>query len=95
MMRDIEPDLTSDMLPTLDAKYAGETAEEHADRMDRYEQAYAIFNNSLQQMSHYMYAYVQQTKGQAQSERRARESAQASSDLSSVEQMLGNFPASA
>jgi hypothetical protein len=44
IMADIEPDLLLANIPTLDQKYQGETPEEHAARMKRYEAAYKKFD---------------------------------------------------
>lgn len=44
IMADIEPDLLLANIPTLDQKYAGESAEEHAARMKRYEAGYKKFD---------------------------------------------------
>lgn len=40
LMADIEPDLVFESIAKLDAKYAGETAEQHASRLLRYEAAF-------------------------------------------------------
>jgi esterase/lipase len=44
IMADIEPDLLLANIPTLDQKYTGETPEEHAARMKRYEASYKKFD---------------------------------------------------
>lgn len=44
LMIEIEPDLLLENLSTLDAKYEGETPEQKAERMKRYEAAYAKFD---------------------------------------------------
>ncbi|MBI1812702.1 hypothetical protein HYR82_02890 [Candidatus Peregrinibacteria bacterium] len=47
LMAEIEPDLLLANIPTLDAKYAGESAEDHAARMKRYEAAYKAFDEEF------------------------------------------------
>ncbi len=44
LMMDIEPDLMTDALPLLDAKYANETADEKKARKERYKVAYKKFD---------------------------------------------------
>jgi hypothetical protein len=46
LMAEIEPELCSWELPALEERYAGETPEEHEDRMSRYELAYAVFDEA-------------------------------------------------
>lgn len=47
LMSEIEPDLLLANLPTLDAKYAGESAADRAERMKRYDAAYAKFDKEF------------------------------------------------
>jgi hypothetical protein len=47
IMQNIEPELCSDQLVLLDELYAGETPEEHAERMKRYERAYVLFDETV------------------------------------------------
>ncbi|MDO8649195.1 MAG: hypothetical protein Q7R81_05435 [Candidatus Peregrinibacteria bacterium] len=44
LMAEIEPDLLLENIPTLDAKYAGETPEDKEARNKRYEVAYKKFD---------------------------------------------------
>lgn len=44
IMGDIEPDLVSDAAETLDQKYAGESPEQKAGRMARYQAAFAEYD---------------------------------------------------
>jgi len=41
----LEPELVLESIPTLDAKYAGESAADHEKRMQRYKAAYAKFDS--------------------------------------------------
>ena len=47
LMAEIEPDLLLTNIPLLDKKYAGETPEEKAVRMKRYEVAYKEFDRQF------------------------------------------------
>ena len=47
LMAPIEEDLLTANIPTLDAKYAMETADEHTARMERYKKAYATFDKAM------------------------------------------------
>lgn len=49
LMSKIEPDLTTDQLPLLDAKYKGETPEQAQARAERYEKAFAQYDKELAQ----------------------------------------------
>ncbi len=54
LMSRIEPDLVSNQLPLLDQKYAGETEEEHAARMEQYAAAYVVFDACLAELAREM-----------------------------------------
>lgn len=43
LMFDIEPELMSDILPLLPELYKGEPAEQRAERMERYREAFTVF----------------------------------------------------
>ena len=46
LMSHIEPELVTDVAKTLDEKYKGETPEQHARRMDRYDLAFERYEKS-------------------------------------------------
>jgi hypothetical protein len=48
IMAEIEPDLLLVNIPGLDARYLGETPDEHTARMERYQAAYKRFDLALQ-----------------------------------------------
>ncbi len=48
IMREIEPELLTDMIPYLDELYAYETPEEKQLRAERYERAYELFEQRFQ-----------------------------------------------
>ena len=43
IMREIEPELTTDMLPTLGELYPDETPQEWKKRQERYQRAFALY----------------------------------------------------
>lgn len=47
LMKDIEPDLLSDVIPLLQQKYAEESTEEKTSRAMRYQQAFALYEERL------------------------------------------------
>lgn len=47
LMQEIEPDLTTGSIRTLDTKYAGESPEEREIRMERYTLAFEVFEQAL------------------------------------------------
>lgn len=49
IMKEIEPDLVSSVMDTLDEKYAGETEEEKAKRMQRYAAAFVEYEKQYQE----------------------------------------------
>ncbi len=48
-MLEIEPDLIPSNLPLLKWKYANETEAEHAERMERYQQAFDAFDKKMEE----------------------------------------------
>ncbi|MBT4119813.1 MAG: hypothetical protein HOG89_03810 [Candidatus Peribacter sp.] len=60
IMGKIEPDLTSDMIDTLDEKYAGETEEEKVERMKKYAAAFIEYQKQFE-------AYMNDKKAEVKS----------------------------
>lgn len=50
LMETIEPDLTSENAPFLETRYAGETQEQRAKRMDRYKAALVVCDELIRQL---------------------------------------------
>ena len=65
LMADIEPDLITTNLPHLDEKYAGETPEQKAARMARYEAAYARYDAVFTEWLANLKGVVNDTRHQA------------------------------
>lgn len=65
LMAEIEPELCSMELPLLEERYAGETPEEHEERMNRYELAYAVFDEAVKVLDDDVVTTVEIMKGAA------------------------------
>lgn len=91
LMSKIEPDLVTSVLPTLDAKYKGESKEDAAARAKRYEAAFAEYEKQLK-------AYVAGLQGQVHQYKRAAiqsaekdERTKEGTELNSLEQAITNI----
>lgn len=49
IMREIEPDLTTAEIETIDSKYPNETEDEHKARLEQYALAFVIFDETLEE----------------------------------------------
>jgi Fe2+ transport system protein B len=58
LMSAIEPELLTEVIPTLDEKYKGETAEENVARMARYKAAYEKYDAAFQEWVTSLHAAV-------------------------------------
>lgn len=58
LMADIEPDLVSAAIPLIDAKYAGETPEQTAERLARYKAAYEEYERRFNEWADEMEVLV-------------------------------------
>lgn len=88
LMSQIEPELTSQMLPLLDARYAGETPEEKEIRQTRYDKAFEEFDRrSAEEMAGFeqdVHQYKVQTMREAEAASRQEES----SDIAILESSI-------
>jgi hypothetical protein len=87
LMAQIEPELTSVMLPRLDELYADETPEEKAARGDRYKKAFALFEERFGSLVATWRGELQTLKRSAvlgQIERATSEDAQRLGDIDSA-----------
>ena len=82
LMRGIEPDLTTDQLPTLDAKYKDETPEQAKTRALRYEKAFKEYEKQLAeylaQLSGKVHVYQTAARQSAEEDSRTQEGSQLS-----------------
>ena len=77
LMRDIEPDLTTDQLPLLTERYASETPEEATDRKNRYKNAYekydGVFHEYIKSLTEQVHVYRKQALHSAEEKSRLKE----------------------
>jgi hypothetical protein len=85
LMAEIEQDLLLENIPTLDAKYAGETEGEKATRMKRYEEAYRAFDRSFSAFMGDIYSHVRGSRRSALEEQETEAQTQEQKALSSLE----------
>lgn len=87
LMRDIEPDLTTDQIPLLSERYAGETVEEATQRAQRYQEAYVqyeeVYNRYIADLSERVHVYRKSALQSAEQKSRHSEQ-QHLQDLESV-----------
>ena len=85
IMADIEPDLLLANIPNLDAKYAGETPEEHTARMKRYEASYKKFDAEFSTFMTEVNDKVRVSKRSALKEKEEKIKTQEANALNSIE----------
>ena len=85
LMAEIEPDLLLNSIGTLDAKYAGESPEEHTARMKRYEAAYKKFDESFDKFMSEVHEEVRVSKRTALKEQEAADRQSDQPALASLE----------
>ncbi|PIR50809.1 hypothetical protein COU78_04505 [Candidatus Peregrinibacteria bacterium CG10_big_fil_rev_8_21_14_0_10_49_24] len=86
LMAEIEPELLLETIPSLDAKYKGESPEEHKERMKRYKAAYKKFDTQLAE-------FMGKVKNETRVSKRAALHKQELSDRASEKQDLINIEA--
>ena len=85
IMADIEPDLLSYNIDLLDEYYAGENDEEHAERMARYEAAYAAFDRAFEEFMASIQEEVRDTRRTALRERESQARSDEEAALAALE----------
>ena len=88
IMADIEPDLLLATIPLLDAKYAGETTEQHEGRMKRYAVAYKKFEEAFAAFKANVNGSIRASKTQAL---REKEQESAVADQAKIDAIAGEF----
>ncbi len=89
LMSKIDPDLTTDQLPLLDQKYAGETPEQAQVRAQRYEKAFAEYDKQLAAYLAALEAKVHQYQSTARKSLEHEERTKEEQQLSGLEQAIG------
>lgn len=90
LMRGIEPELTSDMLPLLDAIYAEESPEERRARMERYADACTLFLDRFGEILQTWSADLRAVKEKALREAAQEESAKSKQSLADIDDAMQN-----
>ncbi len=85
LMCDIEMDLISVNLPKLDAKYANETPEDREARLERYQKAYAKYDEAYAIWMGEMNALVEKNRRNALRSAEAKEREQEAVALSALD----------
>lgn len=85
-MGGIEPDLVEPRRSQLDQIYAGETPEEHAERMERYESALSYYDIRIEE-------FMQNLKTSARDERAQAEEISRKQEAAEGEQLLTQIAA--
>ena len=77
IMREIDPELTSDQIPHLAEKYKDESKEDRVKRVERYNKAFAKFDevaaHQIQHLKAQSTTYRKQALASAETEERAKE----------------------
>lgn len=86
VMRWIEPDLMSTVLPTHPEKYKDETREETVARMTHYDQAFAIFDSVVKELSEEDRDIARKIAHEAQKSAHATEQKERDAEVKKAEQ---------
>jgi hypothetical protein len=90
LMREIEPDLTTDQIPLIDEKYKGETPEETLARLEKYKKAFALYDEKsvefFKDLSNKVTAYRKQALQEAETEVKGEEQVR----ISQIETLLSH-----
>ena len=84
LMASIEQDLLTANIPTLDTKYAMETADEHTARMERYKKAYAKFDKAMAGFLGDLSAQTRRSQQKSLREKEEKERAEEQEKLNSL-----------
>ncbi len=85
LMSSIEPDLLTDVIPTLDQKYSGESAEHRHERYVRYRLAYKKYDEAYKAWSAELNDAVTHTCKEALKTAEKKSAAQEANTLSELE----------
>ena len=88
IMRQIEPDLLPESLSGLQEKYVGETEEEHTVRMQRYEEAFAVFDRSLASLDAHLVTEAREYRVSRQQQSRMHEESESQEELRHIERRI-------
>ena len=88
LMRFIEPDLMTTVVPHHAEMYQGESREQTINRMKHYDDAFAAFDVAAKNVEADAFAQVRALKNQAQTEVHSTEQHEHAQEASAVEQLL-------
>lgn len=88
IMRHIEPDLLTTVIPTHAEKYNDETQEERVERMKAYDAAFAIFDKVAEEYEKEFMEDVQKLKKQSRSKVMKEEKKERKQELSNIEKII-------
>ena len=94
IMRGIEPDLMSDQIPQLEVRYREESVEGRRKRMDRYEHAFAQFDEALENFSAMLYLSMEEAKAHAQEQIDVQEQVEREAAMKDIEASLDSSSSS-
>jgi RPA family protein len=89
VMRWIEPDLLSTVVPLHPEKYRLETAQQTADRMAHYDKAFAIFDQVTQKLQDEDHAQARAVSAEIRKQSLATEEKERGEDIAKVEKEMG------
>ncbi len=90
LMFGIEPDLVTVRLPLLEQKYRGESPEEHAARMERYQRAYEEYDRKALEWMAKFRMLVTAYRKEALSRAESREQSKEATLLADIESQLSH-----
>ncbi len=91
LMFQIEPELTSWVLPVLNTLYETETEEEKEERRGRYERAFEMYNQRFEELMNLWKSELHAFKKNAVSEYKVQEASREEKILQSLDQSLSSF----
>ena len=90
IMGEIEPELVSAVIPTLEDTYKEETADEHEARMKRYEEAFSLYDRCYQAYMDKLTGEVRDRKRSARAESEQHEQAERDQEAEAVLAQIAN-----
>jgi hypothetical protein len=91
LMLDIEPELTTALLPTLDEKYKDEAPEESKARAERYEKAFAEYDKKFEEYVSTAKQRIHERKREALTMAEGDDREKETGDLQNLEQSMQNI----
>lgn len=93
LMREIEPDLTTDQIENLETKYPNETPEDAKARLEHYALAFVIFDESLAEWDTDRKEEIRLIKAEMQHIAEEKATAEDADALDKIEKSIDDSPA--